>query len=102
MSINKLNLQIGGGDPPVEELSITEQIVDEASNQLVSLFEGNVVEYIEEQQETVETVELVEEISVPEPLEIREDFIDKKTRHKSWCRAEPRTSDHVPVRILLD
>lgn len=29
-------------------------------------------------------------------------FIDKKTRHKSWCRAEPRTSDHVPVRILLD
>ena len=29
-------------------------------------------------------------------------FIDKKTRHKSWCIAEPRTSDHVPVRILLD
>ena len=29
-------------------------------------------------------------------------FIDKKTRHKSWCVAEPRTSDHVPVRILLD
>ena len=29
-------------------------------------------------------------------------FIDKKTRHKSWCLAEPRTSDHVPVRVLLD
>ena len=29
-------------------------------------------------------------------------LIDKKTRHKSWCFAEPRTSDHVPVRILLD
>ena len=29
-------------------------------------------------------------------------FIDKKTRHKSWCVNEPRTSDHVPVRVLLD
>ena len=29
-------------------------------------------------------------------------LIDKKTRHKSWCLAEPRTSDHVPVRVLLD
>jgi len=29
-------------------------------------------------------------------------FIDKKTRHKSWCLAEPRTSDHAPVRVLLD
>ena len=28
-------------------------------------------------------------------------FIDKETRHKSWCEAEPRTSDHAPVRILL-
>ena len=28
-------------------------------------------------------------------------FIDKETRHKSWCLAEPRTSDHAPVRIIL-
>ena len=28
-------------------------------------------------------------------------FIDKDTRHKSWCKSEPRTSDHVPVRIKL-
>lgn len=27
--------------------------------------------------------------------------IDKETRHKSWCLAEPRTSDHAPVRIIL-
>ncbi len=27
--------------------------------------------------------------------------IDKDTRHKSWCLAEPRTSDHAPVRIIL-
>ena len=31
-----------------------------------------------------------------------EDYvIDKDTRHKSWCLAEPRTSDHAPVRIIL-
>jgi len=29
-------------------------------------------------------------------------FIDKETRHKSWCLAEPRTSDHAPVRIILE
>ena len=29
-------------------------------------------------------------------------IIDKKTRHKSWCKVEPRTSDHAPVRIILD
>ena len=28
-------------------------------------------------------------------------IIDKETRHKSWCLAEPRTSDHAPVRIIL-
>ena len=27
--------------------------------------------------------------------------IDKDTRYKSWCLLEPRTSDHVPVRITL-
>ena len=29
-------------------------------------------------------------------------YIDKETRHKSWCLVEPRTSDHAPVRIILD
>ena len=29
-------------------------------------------------------------------------FIDKETRHKSWCKIEPRTSDHAPVRVILD
>ena len=29
-------------------------------------------------------------------------FIDKETRHKSWCLVEPRTSDHAPVRIILE
>ena len=29
-------------------------------------------------------------------------YIDKETRHKSWCLIEPRTSDHAPVRIILD
>ena len=29
-------------------------------------------------------------------------IIDKETRHKSWCLAEPRTSDHAPVRIILE
>ena len=28
--------------------------------------------------------------------------IDKDTRHKSWCKDEPRTSDHVPVRVVLE
>tara|TARA_B000000609_G_C24167572_1_gene347989 strand:+ start:71 stop:850 length:780 start_codon:yes stop_codon:yes gene_type:complete len=28
-------------------------------------------------------------------------FIDKDTRHKSWCPDEPRTSDHAPVRIII-
>ena len=28
-------------------------------------------------------------------------FIDKETRHKSWCLIEPRTSDHAPVRVIL-
>ena len=28
-------------------------------------------------------------------------FIDKDTRHKSWCPEEPRTSDHAPVRIII-
>ena len=28
-------------------------------------------------------------------------YIDKDTRYKSWCLLEPRTSDHVPVRITL-
>jgi len=28
-------------------------------------------------------------------------IIDKETRHKSWCEAEPRTSDHVPVRAIF-
>ena len=28
-------------------------------------------------------------------------FIDRDTRHKSWCPDEPRTSDHAPVRIIL-
>lgn len=28
--------------------------------------------------------------------------IDKETRHKSWCKDEPRTSDHAPVRAYLD
>ena len=29
-------------------------------------------------------------------------YIDKETRHKSWCLVEPRTSDHAPVRIILE
>lgn len=29
-------------------------------------------------------------------------IIDKETRHKSWCKVEPRTSDHAPVRVILD
>ena len=29
-------------------------------------------------------------------------LIDKETRHKSWCKIEPRTSDHAPVRVILD
>ena len=29
-------------------------------------------------------------------------IIDKETRHKSWCKKEPRTSDHAPVRILVN
>jgi exodeoxyribonuclease-3 len=29
-------------------------------------------------------------------------IIDKETRHKSWCKVEPRTSDHAPVRVTLD
>ena len=29
-------------------------------------------------------------------------IIDKETRHKSWCKKEPRTSDHAPVRIILN
>jgi len=29
-------------------------------------------------------------------------LIDKETRHKSWCKVEPRTSDHAPVRVILD
>ena len=29
-------------------------------------------------------------------------IIDKETRHKSWCEKEPRTSDHAPVRILVN
>ncbi|MBS55419.1 MAG: exodeoxyribonuclease III, partial [Gammaproteobacteria bacterium] len=28
-------------------------------------------------------------------------IIDKETRHKSWCKKEPRTSDHAPVRVEL-
>ena len=28
-------------------------------------------------------------------------FIDKETRHKSWCLLEPRTSDHAPCRVIL-
>jgi len=29
-------------------------------------------------------------------------YIDKETRYKSWCLVEPRTSDHAPVRIILE
>lgn len=29
-------------------------------------------------------------------------IIDKETRHKSWCKKESRTSDHAPVRIILN
>ena len=29
-------------------------------------------------------------------------IIDKETRHKSWCKDEPRTSDHAPVRVDLN
>ena len=32
----------------------------------------------------------------------KEYHIDKKTRYKSWCLTEPRTSDHVPVRIIIE
>ena len=29
-------------------------------------------------------------------------FIDKETRHKTWCKIEPRTSDHAPVVAVFD
>ena len=28
--------------------------------------------------------------------------IDKHTRHKTWCKKEPRTSDHAPVVAIVD
>ncbi len=31
----------------------------------------------------------------------RQVYIDKETRHKSWCKKEPRTSDHAPVVAIL-
>ena len=32
----------------------------------------------------------------------KEVYIDKHTRHKSWCKNEPRTSDHAPVVAIVD
>ncbi len=29
-------------------------------------------------------------------------FVDKHTRHKKWCKKEPRTSDHAPVVAIVD
>ena len=29
-------------------------------------------------------------------------YIDKETRHKSWCKKEPRTSDHAPVVAVFE
>ena len=39
-----------------------------------------------------------------EPIQTNcsEYIIDKETRHKSWCLKEPRTSDHAPVRVIVN
>ncbi len=29
-------------------------------------------------------------------------YVDKQTRHKSWCKEEPRTSDHAPVVAVFE
>jgi exodeoxyribonuclease-3 len=40
--------------------------------------------------------------SKPIKTSCSEYIIDKETRHKSWCSKEPRTSDHAPVRIIVN
>ena len=40
--------------------------------------------------------------SKPIQANCSEYIIDKETRHKSWCSKEPRTSDHAPVRVIIN